>query len=93
MTRGRNRIPLRPVQDWMLEGNPCSTTDPDLWHAKEKDVASTRKAKWLCATACANTQICLDYALEHNEQFGVWGSASPRDRLKLRRAVADGEAA
>lgn len=30
MSKERHMIPLRPVQDWMLEATPCNTTDPDL---------------------------------------------------------------
>jgi len=31
------------------------------------------------------TTSCLEYALEHNLEHGVWGGTSERARRKLRR--------
>ncbi len=30
---------------------------------------------------------CLEYALAHDERFGIWGGLSERERRRLRRGV------
>ncbi|CCH86964.1 Transcription factor WhiB (fragment) [Modestobacter italicus] len=44
---------------------------------------SSRTAKRVCA-ACTVQRQCLEFALTHEERFGVWGGLSERER---RRAV------
>ncbi|WP_133694399.1 WhiB family transcriptional regulator [Mycobacterium sp. BK086] len=56
-------------------------------------VASTEKgarrmdhedaAKRICRS-CAVRQRCLSYAMEIDEQHGIWGATSPRERLAMR---------
>jgi WhiB family transcriptional regulator, redox-sensing transcriptional regulator len=29
---------------------------------------------------------CLEYALEHDERFGIWGGLSERERRRLKSA-------
>lgn len=41
------------------------------------------KAKKLCAV-CPERVPCLEYAMEANEQYGIWGGTSPEMRRKLR---------
>jgi WhiB family redox-sensing transcriptional regulator len=31
---------------------------------------------------------CLEYALGHDERFGIWGGLSERERRKLKRRAA-----
>jgi WhiB family redox-sensing transcriptional regulator len=49
---------------------------------------STRDAKRICTTCEVKAQ-CLDYALQNNERFGIWGGLSERQR----RALSKGQAA
>jgi 3,4-dihydroxy-2-butanone 4-phosphate synthase len=35
---------------------------------------------------CAMRTTCLHHAIDHSEQFGVWGGMSERDRRKIKRA-------
>jgi Transcription factor WhiB len=35
---------------------------------------------------CVMRTTCLAHAIDHNEQFGVWGGMSERDRRKIKRA-------
>ena len=44
---------------------------------------STEPAKTVCAS-CPVCASCLDFALSHNEQFGVWGGTSEKQRRRLR---------
>jgi WhiB family redox-sensing transcriptional regulator len=68
-------------------GEPiCATTDPELFFppvGNEDGVA--RQAKKLCQT-CPVIKECLTYALVNQEQFGIWGGMSPRERMAMRRA-------
>lgn len=45
---------------------------------------SARAAKQVCRR-CRVRAECLDYAIEHNELFGVWGGTSERDRRLIKR--------
>ena len=66
---------------WMADGL-CAEVDPDLWFPEKG--GSTREAKALCRR-CAVRADCLDYALLHDERFGIWGGESERSRRRLKR--------
>jgi WhiB family redox-sensing transcriptional regulator len=46
--------------------------------------SSVREAKRICRL-CPMRAACLEYALENDERFGVWGGLSEKERLELRR--------
>ena len=48
---------------------------------------STREAKRVCRS-CEVRAECLEYALEHDERFGIWGGLSERERRRLKRRPA-----
>jgi len=60
----------------------CAQTDPEAFFPEKG--GSTREAKRVCAK-CDVRQECLEYALSHDERFGIWGGTSERDRRRLRR--------
>ena len=60
----------------------CAQTDPEAFFPEKG--GSTREAKRVCAK-CEVRQECLEYALDHDERFGIWGGMSERDRRRLRR--------
>lgn len=62
----------------------CAQTDPEAFFPEKG--GSTREAKRVCAK-CEVRQACLEYALVHDERFGIWGGTSERDRRRLRRAA------
>lgn len=46
------------------------------------------KAKAICDT-CKAKQACLNFALslsQEDDDYGIWGGTSPRERRELRRA-------
>ena len=47
---------------------------------------STYEAKKLCKI-CPVKDECLEYALERDESWGVWGGTSEKERRKLKRAT------
>ncbi len=60
----------------------CAQTDPEAFFPEKG--GSTREAKKVCRT-CEVRAECLDYALEHDERFGIWGGLSERERRRLKR--------
>ena len=62
----------------------CAQTDPEAFFPEKG--GSTREAKKVCQQ-CDVRGECLDYALAHDERFGIWGGLSERERRKLKRRV------
>lgn len=63
----------------------CAQTDPEAFFPEKG--GSTRDAKRIC-TACDVRAQCLEYALQNDERFGIWGGLSERERRKLKRAAS-----
>jgi WhiB family transcriptional regulator, redox-sensing transcriptional regulator len=62
----------------------CAQTDPEAFFPEKG--GSTREAKRVCRS-CDVRAECLEYALEHDERFGIWGGMSERERCQLKRAA------
>ena len=60
----------------------CAQTDPEAFFPEKG--GSTRDAKKICTSCEVRTQ-CLEYALQNDERFGIWGGMSERERRKLRK--------
>ena len=60
----------------------CAQTDPETFFPEKG--GSTRDAKRICGS-CEVRSHCLEYALENDERFGIWGGLSERERRKLRK--------
>ena len=58
----------------------------ELMHPLGRDYRSTewRAAKDVC-TGCPLTEACLEWALTHNEPYGVWAGLDPDQRATLGR--------
>jgi WhiB family transcriptional regulator, redox-sensing transcriptional regulator len=63
----------------------CAQTDPEAFFPEKG--GSTREAKKVCRS-CEVRAECLEYALEHDERFGIWGGMSERERRRLKRDSA-----
>ncbi|TAL19614.1 MAG: WhiB family transcriptional regulator [Frankiales bacterium] len=63
----------------------CAQTDPEAFFPEKG--GSTREAKRICV-GCEVKGECLEYALEQDERFGIWGGLSERERRRLKRAAA-----
>lgn len=72
---------LDEEQSWQ-ERALCATTDPEAFFPEKG--GSTREAKKICIN-CEVRKECLEYALEHDERFGVWGGLSERERRRIKR--------
>jgi WhiB family redox-sensing transcriptional regulator len=75
---------LGPESDWQQHAL-CATVDPELWFP-EKGGAG-RVAKEMCMK-CPVRRACLEYALDTNERFGIWGGFSERERRVIARSRA-----
>jgi len=62
----------------------CAETDPEAFFPEKG--GSTRDAKKVCV-GCEVRAECLEYALEHDERFGIWGGLSERERRKFKKDV------
>lgn len=76
-------LPIRPQLDesWRDKA-ACKGVDPKLFFPERGDDTVTPKR--ICAS-CPVAEPCLDYAMQLNEKFGIWGGASERQRRTLRR--------
>lgn len=63
----------------------CGFVDPEVFFPEKG--GSSREAKRICAE-CTVQRECLEYALENDERFGIWGGLSERERRRLRRISA-----
>jgi WhiB family transcriptional regulator, redox-sensing transcriptional regulator len=70
-------------QEWQ-ERALCAQTDPEAFFPEKG--GSTREAKRICS-GCEVRAECLEYALAHDERFGIWGGLSERERRRLKRRV------
>jgi WhiB family redox-sensing transcriptional regulator len=62
----------------------CAQTDPEAFFPEKG--GSTREAKKICQR-CPVRSECLEYALAHDERFGIWGGLSERERRRLKRGI------
>lgn len=67
--------------DWR-ERSLCAQTDPEAFHPEKG--GSTREAKKVCQN-CEVREECLQWALDNDERYGIWGGMSERERRKLKK--------
>jgi len=71
---------------WRAAG-ACLSADPDLFFPispagpAERQIA---RAKKICA-GCGVRRECLEFALSHEQVYGIWGCTTPEDRQRERR--------
>jgi WhiB family redox-sensing transcriptional regulator len=81
----RRPVEIEPEDDGALSWQSdalCAQTDPEAFFPEKG--GSTRDAKRIC-TSCDVRAQCLEYALQNDERFGIWGGLSERERRKLKR--------
>jgi len=74
------------LTDWR-ELSACRDTDPDLFFpigTTGPAVPQIEKATAICAQ-CSVQEACLQYALETNQEAGIWGGYPEDDRRRLRK--------
>lgn len=76
---------LDPEREEWMDRALCAQTDPEAFFPEKG--GSTREAKMVCLD-CPVRDACLEYAIEHDERFGIWGGHSERERRRLKRGEA-----
>ncbi len=71
--------------EWMLDAKCRGAAAPEFFPS---DGSGVERAMKVCASCSVRTE-CLEYALEHRIEHGVWGGASERERRRIikRRAA------
>jgi len=77
-------LALATTDDQWQERALCAQTDPEAFFPEKG--GSTREAKRICL-GCEVRDACLEYALAHDERFGIWGGLSERERRRLKRGI------
>ena len=72
------------IEDQWQERALGAQTDPEAFFPEKG--GSTREAKRICQ-GCEVRDECLEYALAHDERFGIWGGLSERERRRLKRGI------
>lgn len=74
------------IDDWREQAS-CRDTDPDLFFpvgTTGPAVEQITAAKAVCHE-CSARLACLEFALETNQEAGIWGGTSEDERRKLRK--------
>jgi len=84
-------VTWNPIFDWDDEGwreqAACRCTDADLFFPAGSTgtaVEQIQAAKAVCRS-CPVQDACLQFALESNQEAGIWGGKDEDERRKLRR--------
>lgn len=75
--------------DWRDQA-ACLTVDPELFFPVGNTgpaLTQIEEAKAVCAT-CQVVDVCLKWALDNNQDAGVWGGTSEDERRSLKRRNA-----
>lgn len=80
----RGRAAVHHYIPWQ-ERARCREFDPETFFPEKG--GSSRDAKRICAQCEVRIQ-CLNYALRHDERYGVWGGMSERERRRLKRMAS-----
>lgn len=77
-------IDLKTTPKWLYFAN-CRETSTDVFFPENDiDRLKAAQAKVICSQ-CLVRKDCLEFALEHDEQHGIWGGLTPKDRNLLDR--------
>lgn len=74
-------VPVAPLESWNTMG-ACAGKDTEAFFPEVGQTAND--ARKFCAR-CDVREECLKYALDHNEDFGVWGGKTAFERKEMRR--------
>jgi WhiB family transcriptional regulator, redox-sensing transcriptional regulator len=77
-------LPGGAVMPAWYAGAPCARADCACKDAFfPSDAQDAQRAREFCASCPFRTR-CLAFAIEHDEQHGIWGGLDPRERRALR---------
>jgi WhiB family transcriptional regulator, redox-sensing transcriptional regulator len=74
---------------WRLDAT-CRREDPELFFpvaATGSSADQADQARRICL-ACPVRAACLDWAMRHHQDYGIWGGTTAQERRVLRRVMA-----
>ena len=74
-------LALTAIGLWNADAR-CADTDPEIFFPSADSPATEARA--ICWN-CPVRDDCLAYALDADEEYGIWGGLDPRERQNLRR--------
>jgi WhiB family redox-sensing transcriptional regulator len=83
-------LALAAADDVWRDHALCRDTDPELFFpvgTTGQALVSQDHAKRVCHE-CTVQQACLDYALDTNQDSGIWGGLTEEERRSIRRKRA-----
>jgi hypothetical protein len=65
----------------------CAQTDPESFFPEkgQNTHRPSAEAKAICWGGCPVRAECLQWAMENNERYGVWGGYTEQERHRLRK--------
>lgn len=72
------------LPDFDLQDALCAQTDPELFFPDKIENQYSHLAKQICVK-CPVRIECLTWALQNEEDFGIWGGFSPKERNDIKR--------
>ena len=85
-----SNLALATADDLWRDHARCRDTDPELFFPVGTTgyaLLQIARAKEVCGQ-CPVQNDCLDYALETNQDSGIWGGTSEEERRNIRRRLA-----
>lgn len=74
-------MPWQKEDDWR-DLAECLNSPYDMFFPEKGQ--STKEAKKICST-CMVREECLQWALDNDERFGIWGGTSQQERKRIKR--------
>ncbi|MFJ7947976.1 WhiB family transcriptional regulator [Streptomyces sp. NPDC096354] len=74
------------MENWRMQA-ACRGEDPDLFFpigSTGPALVQTEEAKAVCG-GCPVRERCLEWAMEHGQDSGVWGGLGEAERRALKR--------
>ncbi len=90
MSNLASALALAAADDVWRDHALCRDTDPELFFpvgTTGQALVSQDHAKRVCHE-CTVQQECLDYALDTNQDSGIWGGLTEEERRSIRRQRA-----
>ncbi len=87
MSNLASTLALAAADDTWRDHALCRDTDPELFFpvgTTGQALISQDDAKRVCRQ-CTVQQACLDYALDTNQDSGIWGGLTEEERRVIRR--------
>lgn len=76
-------------EPWKDDAN-CRGLNPEIFHVEDKGAVGRAKvaaARDVCDGCTVRTE-CLAYAIANNEELGIWGGTTDRQRRQMRKLLA-----